>query len=362
MSNIESWIALSLVPEIGPVTFRKLLSIYGDPASVFGVPLKELSAIEGVGEKKARNIKNFSGGRDIAKQVKELSRCNIKVLTLLSPEYPAMLRQIEDSPVLLYVKGTIQDEDRFAVAIVGSRKSTPYGRLVAERLSSQLSSSGFTIVSGMARGIDTMAHRGALSSGGRTIAVLGSGIDRAYPPENRGLMEKIAESGYVVSEFPWGTEPAKENFPRRNRLISGLSMGVVVAEAAAGSGALITASAAIEQNREVFAVPGNITSLNSAGANELIKRGAKLIQKPDDIIEELAPMLRGFVRAKERLRVEITDEEKRLCDILTGEPVHIDTLSRELSLSPAKALATLLDLEIKGVVRQTDGKRFYLVP
>jgi DNA processing protein len=175
-------------------------------------------------------------------------------------------------------------------------------------------------------------------------------------------MERIAESGYAVSEFPWGTEPNRENFPRRNRLISGLSMGVVVVEAAAGSGALITADAALEQNREVFAVPGNITSPNSAGTNDLIKKGAKLIQKSDDIIEDLAPVLRGFVRAKERRKVEITDEERKLCDILSGEPMHIDLLSRELSLSPAKALATLLNLEIKGVVRQTEGKRFCLVP
>jgi len=362
MSNIESWIALSLVPEIGPVTFRKLLSIYGDPASVFDVPQKELSAIDGVGEKKAKNIKGFSGRKDAGKQIRQLEQCNANVITFLSPEYPAMLRQIEDTPVLLYVKGTIRDDDRFAVALVGSRKSSPYGRLVAEKLSSELAESGFTVVSGMARGIDTMAHTGALASGGRTIAVLGSGIDRAYPPENRGLMERIAESGYVVSEFPWGTEPNKENFPRRNRLISGLSMGVVVVEAAEGSGALITASAALEQNREVFSVPGNITSQNSAGTNDLIKKGAKLVQKADDIIEELAPMLRGFVRAKERHKVEITDAERRLCDILTGEPMHIDALSRQLSLSPAKALATLLDLEIKGVVKQTDGKRFYLVP
>jgi DNA processing protein len=283
------------------------------------------------------------------------------VVTFRDADYPSMLRQTEDGPVLLYVKGSIQEEDKFAIAIVGSRKLSPYGKLVTERLSSELSRSGFTIVSGMARGIDTVAHTNSITSGGRTIAVLGSGIDRAYPPENRGLMERIAASGYVASEFPCGTEPNKENFPRRNRLISGLSMGVVVVEAAAGSGALITAGSALEQNREVFAVPGNITSPNSAGTNELIKKGAKLIQKSDDIIEELTPMLRGYIKTKNKLKADVTEEEKKLCDILTGEPVHIDTLSRELSLSPAAALATLLGLEIKGIVRQSDGKRFYLV-
>lgn len=360
MLNLESWIALSMVPEVGPVTFKKLLSLYRDPASVFKAPLGELSAIEGVGEKKAKNIKGFSGWNDVEKQVKQLNRCSARAVTFHDADYPSMLRQTEGAPVLLYVKGSIQEEDKFAIAIVGSRKSTPYGKLVTERLSSELSRSGFTIVSGMARGIDTVAHTSSITAGGRTIAVLGSGIDRAYPPENRGLMERIAASGYAVSEFPCGTEPNKENFPRRNRLISGLSMGVVVVEAAAGSGALITAGTALEQNREVFAVPGNITSPNSAGANDLIKKGAKLIQKSDDIIEELAPMLRGYVKAKERLKVELTEEEKKLCDILSGEPVHVDTLSRELSLSSATTLAVLLSLEIKGVVRQADGKRFYL--
>jgi DNA processing protein len=361
MPNRESWIALSLVPEVGPVTFRKLLSLYRDPDSVFKAPLRELSAIEGVGEKKAKNIKDFSGWKDVEKHVRQLNGCDACVVTFRDSSYPSLLRQTEDAPVILYVRGSIQEEDKYAIAIVGSRKFTPYGKLVTERLSSELSRSGFTIVSGMARGIDTVAHTNCITSGGRTIAVLGSGIDRAYPPENRGLMERITASGYVVSEFPWGTEPNKENFPKRNRLISGLSMGVVVVEAAAGSGALITAGTALEQNREVFAVPGNITSPNSAGTNELIKRGAKLIRKADDIVEELAPMLRGFVKEKEGLKVDITEEEKKLCDILTGEPVHVDMLSRELSLSPAAALTTLLSLEIKGIVRQADGKRFYLV-
>lgn len=355
-----------MVPEIGPITFRKLLSLYGEPASVFATPIRELAAIEGVGEKKAKNIKNFSEWKDVEKQLKLLNQYNAVVITFHSPEYPTMLRQIEEAPVVLYVKGTVKDEDKFAIAIVGSRKATPYGRVMAERLSSGLTESGFTIVSGMARGIDTIAHTSSLTSGGRTIAVLGSGIDKSYPPENRGLMERIADSGYVVSEFPFGTMPHKENFPRRNRMISGLSLGVIVVEATADSGALITASSALEQNREVFAVPGNATSPNSVGTNELIKKGAKLIQKSDDIIEDLAPMLKGFVRIAERLKgvhtaVKMTDEDKRVCDILTGEPMHIDILSRELSLPPAKALAILLNLELKGIVRQADGKRFYLV-
>jgi DNA processing protein len=361
MVNPESWIALSLVPEVGNVTFRKLLALFGTPEAVFHASREHLAGIEGIGERRATNIKQFSDWREVEKQLSRLQNMSGRVISFQSPEYPTMLRQVEDAPVLLYVKGTIQDEDRFSIAVVGSRNITPYGRVMTERLSSELSAAGFTIVSGMARGIDTFAHMSAIRSEGRTIAVLGSGIDKPYPSENRGLMERIAGSGYVASEFPLGTKPNRENFPRRNRLISGLSLGVVVVEAAAGSGALITASSALEQNREVFAVPGNVTSPNSAGTNELIQRGAKLIQKSDDILEELSPMLKGFMKTRTRNTVEITDDEKRLCDILTGEPMHIDVLSRELSLPPARALTLLLNLELKGVARQADGKRFYLV-
>ena len=230
-----------------------------------------------------------------------------------------------------------------------------------EKLSSELAGAGFTVVSGMARGIDSIAHRGTLAVGGRTIAVLGCGIDKPYPPENMDLMEKISMRGYVVSEFPLGTPPNREHFPARNRLISGLSLGILVVEATRESGALITAHHAVAQNREVFAVPGNITSQNSTGTNELIKKGAILVQGVDDIIGDLAPMLKGYVRVRERVKIEVNDEEKRLCDILTGEPTHVDVIARALSLSPSKVLALLLSLELKGIVRQAEGKRFYLV-
>ncbi|HXX80273.1 MAG TPA: DNA-processing protein DprA [Thermodesulfovibrionales bacterium] len=370
MANLESWIALSMVPEIGNVTFKKLLSMYNTPDEVFKAPLKELSCAEGVGEKRAHHIKNFSRWKDVEKQLELLVQHNARLVTYHSQEYPPMLRQIEDAPVNLYIRGAIKNEDRFAIALVGSRKATPYGKAMAERLSSTLAESGFTIVSGMARGIDTIAHTGSLSSGGRTIAVLGSGLDKFYPPENRGLMERITSSGYVVSEFSFGTLPNRENFPRRNRVISGLSFGVIVVEAASDSGALITASSALEQNREVFAVPGNVTSPNSSGTNELIKKGAKLIQNADDVIEELAPMLKGFVRADKIKRIQgtelprtpvwLTDEDRKVCDMLTGEPTHIDVLSRGLSLSPAQTLSLLLNLELKGIVKQAEGKRFYL--
>lgn len=252
------------------------------------------------------------------------------------------------------------EDDRISIGIVGSRNATSYGRSVTERIAGELAEAGFTIVSGMARGVDTIAHSAALRVGGRTVAVMGSGIDIVYPPENKGLFERIKRSGYVVTEFPLGTPPNRENFPRRNRLISGLSLGVVVVEATEGSGALITARAALEQNREVFAIPGNINSPNSRGTNELIKRGAKLIQSSDDIIEELAPQLRGFFRPRKEDPVKMTEEEKEVCGKLSREPRHIDEIMRDSRLPIQKMLSLLLGLELKGIVGQTEGKRFYL--
>lgn len=361
MSSLDSWIALSLVPEVGNITFKKLLAVYESPEAVFDAPVKDLLQINGMSEKKAENIKSFSDWSGVKKQIEHIRDTGVTVITCQSREYPDRLKQIDNAPNVLYLKGSLIDEDKFTIAIVGPRKPTYYGRAVAERLSDELASSGFTVVSGMARGIDTVAHLSALKAKGRTIAVLGSGIDVAYPPENRGLMQKISESGCVVTEFPLGTKPLKENFPARNRLISGLSLGVLVVEAGRKSGSLITADCALEQNREVFAVPGNINSPNSYGTNDLIKKGAKLVQGIDDIIEELAPALKGFVKNRECLTAELTGEEKQVCDILTGEPMHIDTISRGLSMPSSKALALLLGLELKGAARQTDGKRFYLV-
>lgn len=361
MSDLKYWIALTEVPDIGPVTAKKLLATYKTPEAIFNAPYKELCSIDIINKKRSKNIKEYSGWKEIDSQLEKLDIKGIKIVTFNDKDYPETLRNIDDAPIVLYIKGKMQMEDKFAIAVVGSRKYSFYGRFTAEKLSSELSSMGFTIVSGMARGIDTLAHTAAIKSGGRSIAVLGSGIDVPYPPENKGLMEKISESGYVMSEFPPGTQPDRENFPRRNRLISGLSLGVLVVEAASDSGSLITASCAAEQGKEVFAVPGNINSVNSAGTNELIKNGAKLVQNVGDIIEELAPVLKGFIKTKEKVRVELSDEERRLCDIMTAEPRHVDMLSRESGMPVSKMLGILLSLELKGVVKQTEGKKFYLV-
>jgi len=361
VSDLKYWLALTDVYDIGPVTAKKLLDVYKKPEAIFSASYKELCGIEGFSAKKAKSIKEYAGWKEINTRIKKLESKGIRVVVFGDRDYPEILREIEDSPVVLYTKGRIQKgEDKYAIGVVGPRKPTSYGRFAADKLSSELSSMGFTIVSGMARGIDTAAHTAAIKSGGRTIAVLGSGIDVPYPSENKGLMDKIADSGYAISEFPPGTQPDRENFPRRNRLISGLSLGVLVVEATVDSGSLITASCAVEQGREVFAVPGNINSINSAGTNGLIKNGAKLVQGVEDIIEELVPVLKGFIRAREKAKVELSGDEKRLCDIMTAEPKHVDILSRESRMSASSVLGILLSLELKGVVKQAEGKKFFL--
>jgi DNA processing protein len=360
-SDLRYWVALSVLPDIGPVLSKKLISFFKTPEKIFDADIDDLLSLEGIGINRARNIKGFSNWDIIDNQIKVSKDCGITIVNFQDPLYPEMLREIEDAPTVFYIKGDIQQQDRYAIASVGSRKPSPYGTSVAESIAEELASMGFTIVSGMARGIDSISHKGALRAGGRTIAVLGSGLDVPYPPENRGLMDKIAGSGCLISEFPPGTPPDKENFPRRNRIISGLSLGILVIEATCDSGSLITAGYALEQGREVFAVPGNITSHASEGTNELIKRGAILTRKADDIVEELAPVLKGFIRSREKSRIEITDEENSLCNFLSGEPKHIDIISRESGLSTSKALELLLGLELKGAIRQTAGNRFLLV-
>jgi len=360
MSDLRYWIALSMLPDVGPVSSRKLLSVFETPEKIFNAKVDDLLSFEGIGINRAKNIKEFSLWKDVDKKIKVLEEKGIKTIIFNEPSYPEMLREIEDAPLVLYSKGDIQPLDRYAIAVIGSRRPSSYGVSIAENLSEELASMGFTIVSGMARGIDAISHKGALRAGGRTIAVLGSGLDVPYPPENKGLMEKIADSGCVVSEFLPGTLPDRENFPKRNRVISGLSLGVLVVEATSDSGSLITAGCALEQGREVFAVPGHITSRTSDGTNELIKKGAVLTRKAEDIVQELAPVLKGFIRSKERAKIEVTDEEKDLCNLLSGEPKHIDIISRESGLPASKVLGILLGLELKGAVRQTTGKRFYL--
>jgi DNA processing protein len=360
MSDIRYSIALTMLRDIGPVGSRKLLSVFGTTEKIFHSTVEDLVAIGGIGMNRARNIKAFSSWHDVEKQVKAIEKSGIRAVGFEEPSFPKLLREIDDAPVVLYVKGDIEPRDRYALAVVGSRRPSSYGAAVAERISGNLAYMGFSIVSGMARGIDALSHKGALGVGGRTIAVLGSGLDVPYPPENKMLMERIAGSGCVISEFPPGTPPNRENFPRRNRVISGMSLGVLVIEATSDSGSLITAKCALDQGREVFAIPGKVTAPTSAGTNELIRKGAVLTRNADDIVEELAPVLKGFIKSENRLKGDMTEQEQQLCALLSMEPKQIDSISRESRLPSSTVLGILLALELKGIVKQTTGKRFYL--
>ena len=364
--DLKYWLALSFVKDIGPVTIKKLLSAFKSPKRIFEVGFNELKDIEEISEARAKKISEFNSWKRVEKELDLIKRHKVKIIKYTDKDYPESLRNINDSPVMLYLKGDFKEQDRCAIAIVGSRNMSEYGAKIAEKLSHELASCGITIVSGMARGIDTVSHRGALKSGGRSIAILGCGLDRSYPPENIKLFEAISVSGCIISEFPMGTPPYKENFPKRNRLISGISLGVIVVEATINSGSLITAYHALEQGKEVFAVPGSIFSKTSEGTNELIKKGAKLVQKAEDILEELPFSLKGYLRTFNKKsianldKLEINDEEKALCNILENEPLHIDVIARKAKIQHAKLLHLLLNLEIKGVVKQSEGNRYSL--
>jgi len=281
------------------------------------------------------------------------------IVTTDDPAYPKRLRETPDPPLFLYIKGALTPGDDQAVAIVGTRKPTQYGRTVTRRLSAELSSSGFTVVSGMARGIDTEAHRGALSAGGRSLAVLGCGIDVVYPPENRELMEQLSRSGAVVTENPFGTQPESGYFPARNRIISGLSLGTVIIEASEDSGSLITAQYALDQGRKLFAVPGNIGSSVSRGTNSLIKQGAALVEDAKDILTGLGASGSGKQRAAEaRPLPPLTRDEATVLQCLTGEPKHIDSLMKESRITAGGIGGVLINLELKGLAIQLPGKYF----
>lgn len=361
MNEEVAALALQMVPEIGPATAKRLIDKFGAASKVFSAGREDLLTVEGLGAKRAEFILGFRDWHYAEKTAEECGLKNIRLCGYGSRDYPELLSQIVDPPTVIYYKGNFSPHDKYAIAIVGSRVSTGYGRSAAQYLAEGLASLGITVVSGMARGIDSIAHMGAIRKRGRTIAVLGSGIDVVYPAESRDLYERIQGAGVVMSEFPIGSDPNRENFPRRNRIISGLCLGVIVVEAARGSGTIITAKAALEQGREVFAVPGNIDSMNSYGTNDLLKSGAKLITCPDDVVRELGHVLRGFIRTDRRKEIEITEEERQVCDILSLEPVHIDEITRRTGLSSSKVLGLLLNLELKSVVRQMEGKKFSLL-
>ena len=340
---------------------RRLLDQFKSPEAVFHAPMKELLRIEGLGEKVAQAIQRGPLEKIVEKELNRLKETGGRVITLTDEAYPRRLKDIYDPPALLYIRGELRIEDEFAVAIVGSRKTTPYGRWFTEKVSNELARHGMTVVSGMARGIDSLAHMGAISGGGRTIAVLGCGVDVIYPSENRNLFAKIIDHGAVLSEFPMGSPPEGGHFPRRNRIISGLSLGVVVVQANEKSGSLITAGYALEQGREVFAVPGNVGTESSRGVHRLIKEGAKLVESSEDILEEILPQWereRKIAPEIEIPRPNLTGEETVLYELLSETPWHIDAIIRESRLDPGKVSSLLLNLELKGLVSQWPGKCF----
>ncbi|MBL7179354.1 MAG: DNA-processing protein DprA [Pseudomonadota bacterium] len=364
MENVLLWFKLKSVPGIGNHLFKRLINRFGSPEHVFEASQQDLLEVDGMTPRLAAAIKGHRIPEMVQKDIDLLIQKGYDIITQADDDYPPLLLQIPDPPPFLYVYGSL-DSSLGAIAVVGSRNATSYGISTTMRLCRDLAFLKFIIVSGMAKGIDTAAHQGALAGNGKTIAVLGSGLERVYPPDNLKLFHQIAENGAVISEFPLMTEPEAHNFPRRNRIISGISLGTVVVEATKKSGALITARLAAEQNREVFAVPGSIQSFKSMGTHTLIKAGAKLVEHAQDIIEELpaavkAPFYKGHAVQKESPHrcPPLSSEESVVFKTIGPYPVHIDDLVRKLSIAPGKLASILTQLELKGIVCQAPGKLF----
>jgi len=360
MSEDKYWLGFNLVKGIGPAKVQALLSYFGDIESAWTASDSQLQKL-GVDKRARSNLLNARATLDLDRELEKIRSKNITLLSWDSPEYPTYLKEVDGPPPLLYVVGSLEDIDRWAVAVVGTRRVTPYGRQVTQELVAGLVRNGVTIISGLARGIDAIAHKTALDLGGRTIAILGSGPDNIYPPEHRDLaLQIVRDRGAVISEYPLGTEPEAKNFPPRNRIISGLSLGVVVVEAGERSGASITAQFALEQGREVFAVPGNVNSPASRGTNRLIQQGAKLIASAEDVLEELNLSM-VFEHTAAQQALPETAEEAALFEYLSGEPVHVDALSRATGLSSQEVSSTLTLLELKGIVRQVGGMNYVMI-
>ena len=368
-NSLRDWIGLSFVIGVGSRTAAMLIDRFGSPSSVFDASAHALEAA-GLRRNTIDAIKGAEPREKAAREIEELVKLGGEALMLADARYPALLRETYDPPIVIYCLGDFASTfSQPGIAIVGSRRCSTYGRNVAEKLSRELAERGVTIISGMARGIDSAAHRGALEGRGLTVAVMGTGLDAVYPKENRKLAARIAEQGALVTEFPLATPPVSQNFPFRNRVISGLALGVMVVEGAERSGSLITARLAYEQGRDVFAVPGNITSGKSFGPNYLIKDGAKLVQTWRDVIEELPADMKAAILATERGErrieqvrideVELSDSERKVLKMLnTDEPVHIDLLISKAGLSSGELMGALLKLEMLDRIRQLPGKSF----
>jgi DNA processing protein len=373
MTELDSLLVLNAIPGLGNNRVSLLLERFGSAQKVLGCSTEELCAQNILPPDMIRRLKEFPTHEFLKKEYALMTQTDVCVVTLQDDDYPKLLKEIPDAPVLIYVKGTLSRDMNHAVAIVGSRWATVYGLSVAEKFAVELAERGITIVSGLARGIDTAAHRGALKAKGKTMAVLGGGLSQVYPPENQPLMEEICHAGAVISEFPMQSLPLAYHFPQRNRIISGLSLGVVVVEASQRSGALITSHFALEQGREVFAVPGRLDHPNSLGVHHLIKQGAKLVQHIDDVIEELKPQMADYRNKMDQNRMEeilvsapsqrisaarLSEFEKKLLAAMTDHPIHIDELACQCQSTVPETTPALLNLELKHFIQQLPGKLF----
>ncbi len=362
MSPLEALVALNLLPKIGPVRVRRLLEAFGDPASILAAPKDRLMRVGGIGEETSAIIHGWRDHADPGTEIREATERGIAIVTQDDEGYPAPLRDAYDPPLLLYVWGKIEPRDKHAIGIVGSRRATIYGKQATKKLSYQLSQSGFTIISGLARGIDTSAHEAAIAANGRTIAVIGSGLARLYPPENLGLAEKIAAgNGAVVSEFPLHTAPDKQTFPMRNRIVAAWSRALLVVECPAWSGSLITANLATEYGKPVFAVPGPIDKPTSAGCNQLIRDGATLVADASHILDDLGelPFARKASAAELPLDIpELPEEEAAVFAAVTTDESPVDRIIERCGLPAHVVSGTLMKLEMRRLVRAYPGFRY----
>jgi DNA processing protein len=362
MNATEACIALNMLPTVGPVRLRKLLEVFHEPQQVLAAKRDQLRKVEGIGKDVADQISSWKSIVDLAAELKRIREFGAAVITQESPSYPKPLREIHAPPIVLYVWGELQDRDHHAIGIIGARRTTHYGMESAKKIAYQIAYAGLTVISGLARGIDTAAHHGALAAKGRTIAVIGSGLSKLYPPENQVLADKIRNgNGAIVSEFSMEIEPDRQTFPMRNRIISGWSHGVLVVEAGLNSGALITASQALEQGRSVYAVPGHINAPSAMGSNRLIQQGAKLVMSASDILDDLQillPETKPSPEATARPLPPLSDDERRVFDAIDSSETPIDRIAAKSDLPSATVSSTLLRLELKHLVKQLPGKYF----
>lgn len=359
MPCTEAWLRFARL-EIPPRRAVELLDVFGSPEAVLDASRTDLEQIGGLSPKTIDRILAGAPNDVIARDLAAMSRCGATILTIQDAQYPDILRQIADPPPVLFVRGKLQEQDRLAVAVVGSRNPTSYGLMVAEKMGRGLAECGFTVVSGLARGIDAAAHKGAISTG-RTVAVLGCGVDVAYPAENRRLLESIAEKGAVISEAPMRVAPDAWRFPARNRIISGLSLGVVLCQARLGSGALITADFALEQGRDVFAVPGDVLDGRSRGCHMLIKQGAALVESHEDVLVALGVPVGELKPKQSSPPMQLSLDESRLLNLLALQQRHVDDLVAETEMSAAQVNALLLVMELRGLVKRLPGGTFIRV-